>query len=166
MNNQWQPSLDALEILTTQAEIPKNFVTDAIPEFILYWQERGDKLNTWNSKFIQHVRLQWKKYHATVESNTDPKPIPANWYPSEDVFDVIRLANIDVGFAQSLVQEFVLYWRDSQQVHTSWNTRFLQHAKRGWAHQLRTDQPASNLNQRSTRELSLEEELNDRSWAN
>ena len=170
MNNTWRPSTDAIEIMTQQAEIPLAFIEDAIPEFILYWQERGDKLKTWNSKFIQHVRLQWKKYHSAVESQSDPKPIAANWQPSEDVFDVLRLANIDLAFAQSLIPEFVLYWRDSRQVHTSWNTRYLQHVKRQWAnrHALSTNQQAQGANQpnRSTREISLEEQLNDRSWAN
>ena len=170
IDRNWKPSLDALEIMTQQAEIPINFIEDAIPEFILYWQERGDRLNTWNSKFSQHVRLQWKKFNSAIESSTDPKPIPGNWQPSEDVYDVLRLANIDLNFAQSLIPEFVIYWRDSNQVHTSWNTRYLQHVKRRWAgrHALsaNTNPLAPENNNRSTRDISLEEELTDRSWAN
>jgi hypothetical protein len=165
MHSNWYPSPDAMDVLTVHAEIKKEFVEDAIPEFILYWQERGDSLKTWNSKFIQHVRIQWKKFNSTLEHSTDPKPIAGNWHPSEDVFDVLRLANIDVNFASALIPEFVLYWRDSKQVHTSWNTRFLQHAKREWAkrHAL-TNQPG-NTDDRSTRDITLEEELTDRSWA-
>lgn len=163
MYSDWRPSEDAMEVLTVHAGIRREFVEDAIPEFILYWQERGDALKTWNSKFIQHVRVQWKKYTAAVENSTDPRPIPANWLPSEDVYDVLRLANIDTRFAAQLIPEFVLYWRDSNQVHTSWNTRFLQHVKWEWArrHSLNT----ANTETRSTREITLEEELADRSWA-
>lgn len=173
MRNGWKPSLDAMDILLKQAEIPQEFIEDAIPEFILYWQERGDRLSTWNSKFIQHVRLQWKKYHSSIEHSTDPRPITNSWQPSSDVYDVLRMANIDLPFAQSLIPEFVIYWKDSHQLHTSWNTRFLQHAKRQWAqrHNLSIQNNAQNksLNsnsQRSTREMSLEEQLTDRSWAN
>ena len=56
MGEGWQPSLDALDILTVSAGINRNFVEDAIPEFILYWQERGTKSSTWNSRFIQHIK--------------------------------------------------------------------------------------------------------------
>lgn len=168
MESNWQPSLDALDVLTVHAGISRGFVEDAIPEFVLYWQERGDVLKTWNSKFIQHVRLQWKKYNSTVEHSTDPKPIPENWQPSNDVCDVLRLANIDLAFAQSVLPEFVLYWRDSKQAHTSWNTRFLQHVKHHWAKRLanggQSNNP-TNAPQRSTREISIEEQLTDRSWA-
>ena len=164
MTNDWQPSNDALEVLIKHAEIPREFIEDAIPEFILYWQERGDKLKTWNSKFIQHVRIQWKKFQSSIEHNTDPKPIPIGWQPNDDVYDVLRLANIDITFANELVAEFVLYWKDSNQLHTSWNTRYLQHVKRQWANRHSANLSADQQ-LRSTREISLEEELTDRSWA-
>lgn len=164
IHQDWYPSADAMEVLTVHADIRREFVEDAIPEFILYWRERGDALKTWNSKFIQHVRIQWKKYNSALEHSTDPKPIPANWQPSEDVYDVLRLANIDIAFAHQLIPEFVLYWRDSGQIHTSWNTRFLQHCKREWAKQHAINPHAQNDN-RSTRDITLEEELTDRSWA-
>jgi hypothetical protein len=165
MQSAWRPSEDALQVLIEQAQVSREFIEDAIPEFVLYWQERGDKLSTWNSKFIQHVKLQWHKYQNSMESNTQPLPISSHWRPSEEVFDVLRLANIDLQFAQGLIAEFVMYWRDSGQIHTSWNTRFLQYTKKQWAkrHALATNQAAGI---RSTREMSLEEELGDRSWAN
>ena len=163
MHPNWHPSADALEIMTQQAEIPLTFIEDAIPEFILYWQERGDKLKTWNSKFIQHVRLQWKKFNSSIESSSDPRPISDNWQPSADVYDILQMANINLNFARELVPEFVLYWRDSNQVHTSWNTRYLQYVKRKWAGQHAQIKP-SEIN-RSTRDMTLEEELTDRSWA-
>ena len=171
IQSNWLPSRDAMEILVRQAGIPQHFIEDAIPEFILYWGERGEKHSTWNSKFIQHIRIQWKKFNSTLESHSDPKPISATWQPSPDVFDVLQLANIDLGFANNLVGEFVLYWRDSGQIHTSWNTRFLQYVKRQWArqHQLpanTTNNLRNDPNGRSTRDISLEEELTDRSWAN
>lgn len=164
MAQSWQPSEDALEVLIKHASINAQFVEDAIPEFVLYWQERGESSRTWNSKFIQHVRRQWNRYTATVENDTVPKTIPADWNPSEDVFDVLRLANIDIGFAKNRVQEFVMFWRDCNQVASSWNTKFLQHVKYHWAksHQSLTSN-ATVTNK--TRERSLVDDLTDRSWA-
>ncbi len=164
MSSNWQPSRDALDILVLQAGIKQEFVEDAIPEFVLYWTERGESHRTWNTKFVQHVRIQWAKFTAAIEHNSEPRPIPQHWQPSEDVYDVLRLANIDLKFAHSLIPEFVLYWRDRGQLVTSWNTKYLQHVKRMWAQRHALDQTGNNSN-RSIREISLEEQLTDRSWA-
>ncbi|MGH1470564.1 MAG: DnaT-like ssDNA-binding domain-containing protein [Cellvibrionaceae bacterium] len=167
MNQQWRPSQDAMDVLIKHANINPQFAEDAIPEFVLYWQERGDSSRTWNSKFIQHVRRQWNRYTATVENDTVPKPIQAHWQPSQDVYDVLKLANIDINFAKGLVQEFVIFWQDSQQVHNSWNTKFLQHAKFHWAksHNTSPSQTMNNSSSRKTRDRSLVDDLTDRSWA-
>jgi hypothetical protein len=173
MEHTWRPSADALEVLVKHADIAQQFVEDAIPEFVLYWQERGESSRTWNSKFILHVRRQWNRYTATVENDTVPKPIPADWQPSQDVYDVLRLANIDINFAKNLIKEFVIFWQDNKQVQSSWNTKFLQNVKYHWArsHALGTDTQsehhagqASHTTQR-TRGRSLVDDLTDRSWA-
>jgi polyhydroxyalkanoate synthesis regulator phasin len=180
MYNQWRPSQDALEVLVKHASISLAFVEDAIPEFVLYWQERGDVGKTWNSKFIQHVKRQWIRYNSALEHDTEPRRIPDNWQPSNDLFDVLRLANIDMEFAKRQVAEFLLFWRDSNQLFASWNTKFLQHVKFHWAkqHALTTMTSAQGSLQGNhhagqqlthptgrTRDRSLAEQLNDRSWA-
>lgn len=173
----WRPSADAIDVLTQHANINASFVEDAIPEFILFWQEKGDVCSTWNTKFIQHVKRQWLRYHSALEHDTMPRRIADDWQPSNDVLDVLRLANIDIDFAQQLIPEFVLYWRESNQLQTSWNTKFLQHVKYHWAkrHAL-AQRPAANgqgtshaQQQRSahsgrTKDHSLVEHLTDRSW--
>ena len=175
MHSQWRPSKDALEVLVKHASISLAFVEDSIPEFVVYWQERGDVGRTWNSKFIQHVKRQWMRYNSALEHDTEPKRIPDNWQPNKDVYDVLKLANIDLKFAQQQVAEFVLYWRDSNQLLASWNTKFLQHVKFHWAkqHALTTvnSQQVNHAGQQlphssgRTRDSSLAEQLNDRSWA-
>ncbi|RYZ86559.1 MAG: hypothetical protein EOO68_28720, partial [Moraxellaceae bacterium] len=176
MHPDWRPSKDALEVLVKHANISFAFVEDAIPEFVLYWQERGEVGRTWNSKFIQHVKRQWVRYSSTLEHDTEPKRIPENWQPSTDLFDVLRLANIDMEFAKRQVAEFLLFWRDSNQLYASWNTKFLQHVKFHWAKQhaltsLTPQQGNSHAGQQSThstsstRDRSLVEDLTDRSWA-
>ena len=171
MQANWAPSEDATHILTKQAGINSNFIEDAIPEFVLYWAERGDASNTWNSRFIMHVKRQWSKFTATMEHSSEPRLIPPGWTPSEELFEVLALANISREFAQQLTPQFILYWRESGQAHNSWNTKFLQHVKREWSRQQSaTSQVATNGQQRSnrsnsTRNNSLIDELSDRSWA-
>lgn len=172
MSNDWQPSRDAMEILTRQAGINGNFVEDAIPEFILYWMERGDASNTWNSRFIMHVKRQWARFTTTMEHDSEPRALPADWQPSEELYEVLNLANIHRSFAEHLVPEFVLYWRDSGQIYNSWNTKFLQQVKRAWSRQQSGSTQVTNNGQQqrthrsnSTRSSNLIDELSDRSWA-
>ncbi|MCA6128477.1 DnaT-like ssDNA-binding domain-containing protein [Thalassolituus oleivorans] len=164
----WQPSADACQILG-RAGIDPQFIEDAVAEFILYWSERGDAFKTWNSKFIQHVRQQWARYTSAVEHSPLPSRIVDNWQPAADCFDILAMGHIPQEFAQNLVPEFVLYWRDSNQVHNSWNSRFLQYVKQQWGKRLA--QPVGDANGQqttakpgyTTAEASIQR-LNDTSW--
>jgi hypothetical protein len=171
MSADWWPSPDALEILEN-AGINRVFVEDAVPEFVLYWRERGVVVSAWNSKFIEHIRRQWDRYSSSIGFDDVPRPIADNWQPSADCFDILQLAEIDEDYARSKVPEFILYWKDSQQARPSWNTVFLQYIKQEWARQLRPlEMSSGNAQTRSLVEDSkqrLEEKLRrfaDRSWA-
>ncbi|MFV8819212.1 DnaT-like ssDNA-binding domain-containing protein [Haliea sp. E17] len=172
LDNQWRPSADALEIMQ-RGGIDREFIEEAIPEFILYWRERGAAPKELNTKFIQHIRIQWARYTAAVEHGSEPRPISDHWQPSRDVYDILHMSHIDLDFARSLLPEFIVYWKDSGQVHTSWNSKFLQHAKFHWAkrHQMQTAGNSNAGQQGShstgrTRDRSLEDDLSDTSWAN
>jgi hypothetical protein len=176
LDNSWRPSADALEILQ-RSEVDSQFIDQAIPEFVLYWRERGagqgrPAPRELNSKFIQHIRIQWVKYNSTLEHSTEPKRISDLWQPAEDVFDILVLSHIDAEFARSLIPEFIMYWKDSNQAHTSWNSKFIQHVKYHWAKQHQMEQAGqSNAGQAGssdtgrTRDRSLEQDLTDTSWA-
>lgn len=190
MTANWRPSPEAMEILTIQANINGNFVEDAIAEFILYWQERGITSTTWNSRFIQHVKRQWARFTNTLKTDLEPRPISPDWRPDEAVFDILHMANINRPFAEELIPEFILYWQDNGQALSSWNTKFLQYAKRQWAYlgtqsglATSTSNTSGNIShqnnantshetqqrsrrQGSTRNRDIAAELSDRSWAN
>ena len=168
----WQPSADALEIML-RTGVSRAFIDDAVPEFVLYWRERGETVKTLNSKFINHIRRQWARYSSALTHDTEPRRIPGDWQPSEDVYDILRMSHIDADFAQQLLPEFIVYWKDSNQLHSSWNTKFLQHVKYKWAkrHQFTQFSDSSDAGQQrshptgSTRSRSLADDLADRSWA-
>ncbi|MDG2270796.1 MAG: DnaT-like ssDNA-binding domain-containing protein [Halioglobus sp.] len=171
LDNSWRPSADAMEIME-RAEIDREFIEQSVPEFILYWRERGAKPKELNSKFIQHIRIQWAKFTSSLEHSTEPKRIADHWQPSGDVFDILRLSHIDTKFAQSLVPEFIVYWRDSNQAQTSWNSKFIQHVKYHWAKRHQIEQAGqSNGGHKETstagrtRDRSLQQDLTDTSWA-
>ena len=166
----WQPSHDALQILE-RAGINREFIDDAVPEFVLYWRERGHNDGTWNSKFIAHIRKQWARFENALEYDQEPRPISPHWQPSEDVYDILRMANIDIAFACELLPEFILFWRDAGTPQRSWNTKFLQHVKYQWAtrHHLAggLNRAGSALAAGADRAAPTNafERLTDRSWA-
>lgn len=173
MQPSWRPSHDALEVLIKHADINASFVEDSIPEFIIFWQEKGAITSTWNTKFIHHVRRQWARYSSTVEHNSEARLLPKDWQPSKDAFDVLRLANIDIEFAMQQLPEFVLYWRDRKELNNAWNSKFMQHCKFHWArrHHIAAQNnapgtPQNNGDASNTRDRSLADDLTDRSWAN
>ncbi|MFC3152428.1 DnaT-like ssDNA-binding domain-containing protein [Litoribrevibacter euphylliae] len=133
----WHPSQDAMDILVRDGIDPE-FIKDSVAEFLLYWIERGSAEITWNNKFVSHIRHQWQKFCSTIEHSTNPTRIPKNWQPSQECYEIARMAQIDGQFAQEQVKPFVLYWSDTNQTSTSWNTKFVQHLKWSWAkrHQL------------------------------
>ncbi len=166
--NQWQPSPDAVEIMLRDG-VDKDFIYNTVPEFILYWRERDAGAGQWNTKFLQHVRMTWARYSATIDNDSLPQVMPSNWQPSADAYDVLQMAIIDIDFAKSLVGEFVIFWRDSQQVHRSWNSKFIQHVKHHWArrHQLEAKNVGSQGNQNFTGkdQRGFVEKHTDSSWA-
>ncbi len=175
MPRQWRPSEDAMELLL-RIDIRREFIEDAIPEFVLYWRERGDGIATWNTKFVAHVKKQWARFNATLQYDNEPRMLPTNWQPNDDVFEILALANIDANFARSLLPEFQLFWRDNKQMHSSWNTKFLQHVKYQWARQHQFDPSTGqrDAQQQTANQFgrfeskgsgSTFERLTDRSWA-
>ncbi len=171
LEGDWQPGADAMEIML-RAGIDRDFIREAVPEFVLYWRERGDAPKELNSKFIQHVRIQWARYTSSLEHSTEPRRLPADWQPSADVYDILRLSHIDTAFADALLPEFIVFWRDSNQAHTSWNSKFLQHAKYHWAKRHQAEQTGHHhAGQQGThttgrtRDRSLRDDLTDTSWA-
>jgi hypothetical protein len=171
LDNNWRPSADAMDIML-RGDIARDFIEESIPEFILYWRERGTSPKELNSKFIQHIRIQWAKFTSSLEHSTEPKRITEQWQPAEDVYDILRLSHIDTEFARSLLPEFIVYWRDSNQAHTSWNSKFLQHIKYHWAKRHQIEQAGHSHAGQSgtsttgrTRDRSLQQDLTDTSWA-
>lgn len=161
--NNWYPNEDALDILN-RIGIDQGFIEDAIPEFVLYWRERGESVHTWNSKFVEHVKRQWARFTHTLKNDSEPRPITDDWQPDPEVYDVLDMANIDREFAARLIPEFILYWKETKGIKSSWNSAFLQQVKYQWAkrHQLENLGQQKRAGQHDT---GFIEKHTDTSWA-
>lgn len=171
MSTDWQPKLDALEILL-RAGVNRNFIEDAIPEFVLYWKDTGKKMATWNSRFVDHVQRQWRRFQSAGMFGREPRPIEEDWQPDAACLEIVQLAQIDEEWALSQTPEFVLYWRETNEARESWNTIFLQRIKQLWAQRLKQQEieesdagnqvPAGAIGQE---DQAWRQRITDRSWA-
>lgn len=56
----WMPSDRCLSLIEA-AGIPEVFAAQQLGEFIMYWQERGDKRPGWDSTFLNLVKDRWER---------------------------------------------------------------------------------------------------------
>lgn len=61
----WQPDENVFDILA-MANIDRKFGEELVAEFVLYWQDNGQALSSWNTKFLQYTKRQW----AYLRNNT------------------------------------------------------------------------------------------------
>lgn len=157
----WRPT-DAVYQLLAQHSIPRKFVEDQLPEFILYWQERGELNHSWGSKFSKHVLREWRRHEIEVAQQSRVKPMTPDWMPSNKARNALLELAIPNEFIEQCVLTFRLYWLERGERSSTWNSRFVQHVKFDFA---RYQQQQVSL-AASTRGLGVAEQLTDRSWAN
>ena len=131
IDKNWVPDMDAKEILINSG-INEDFIDKEVPEFVLYWTERKEESDIWNSKFIAHIRRQWGRFKEIKENDNLPSVMTSDWSPNSDFFDVLEMTDIPKEFAENAKLEFVMYWKESGQALNSWNSKFLQHVKYKW----------------------------------
>jgi hypothetical protein len=148
----WQPPDDCVRMLE-QRGVTRSFVEDAIPEFILYWRERGRAYHAaeWPGKFLGHVKRQWERYQAALNNpNAIPRPIDPNFWPIPETERELALAGMSPEALAQHVAEFRRYWIERAEPRHAWNAKFHE-----WA--LQRCRPAAEGN--------ILDKLNDRSWA-
>jgi len=124
---EWTPSKEALEILK-MSQVSDEFHKNKLREFRLYWQERGQERNNWNTSFIDYIRREWAKDQSSNKGL--PFSISSDWVPSEDVYDILELSDIKKESAIKYLREFILYWKENGAAFSTWNSKFIEHVKR------------------------------------
>lgn len=72
MTGDWRPNNKATEFLL-QAGITRAFIDECIVSFVMYWTERGELHNTWNTKFVGHC--QYRDQQAQAIANVQNKGV-------------------------------------------------------------------------------------------
>lgn len=64
----WRPKKMAVDHLLA-CGIQKSLIDECIVSFVMYWSERGEAHNTWNSKFVAHVKHRDSQLQAIANAN-------------------------------------------------------------------------------------------------
>jgi hypothetical protein len=169
MQGDWSPGSHTVEYLQGLG-IDSQFIRECVPEFVHKWIEQGSYRNNWGDVFSQHVSKQWNFFLEGITPNPVASIISPQWQPGTECIELLQTqCEMSAEFINAQLPEFVLYWRNRAEPKHSWDSIFIRHLKYVWArqHQLSGNderQQASNQ-QRSTRDISLTEQLTDRSWA-
>tara|TARA_B100000424_G_scaffold67763_1_gene50218 strand:+ start:2986 stop:3789 length:804 start_codon:yes stop_codon:yes gene_type:complete len=80
IDDSWQPSDECREVLSLSG-ISEDFANEKILDFILYWKQDGRAFNTWDVKFLNHVKTCWNKEVEKIKK--EPK-INIDFYEAEE----------------------------------------------------------------------------------
>lgn len=155
----FQPSDEVLARLA-QSSIDRDFALSLVPEFVIYWRERGERTHSWNSKFLTHAMYEWRRYEIMLAQGRAFIPMSTDWKPNANVLWAIAEQKIPEVFALSVLPEFRIYWIDQGLVTNTWNSKFIGHVRYRWQNRslvLTKNQP--------THKHSLINDITDRSWA-
>ena len=113
--------------------IEEEFLGDQLPSFNLFWKGKDLKPHLKESKFLQYALKNWREKEKIEYQESKKVLIDKNWQPSEDARSILKGLEIGDSFIESLLPEFILFWKEKRIKSNSWNSTFLNHAKKQWA---------------------------------
>ncbi len=166
LDSLWVPSKQAFEVLG-MGKIKKEFIQSKIKEFKMFWLEKGQIRDNWDTLFVDFIRREW------VKENSFNKGLPVcidhNWSPSSDAFDILELANVSKNDALKHLKEFILYWKENGTALRSWNSKFVDFVKRkefiGSYYEEKNDKKTNRHNEPGEFSKNFKERTKDDSWA-
>jgi len=162
ITKEYQPNDEVLGRLN-QDGVDRDFALSLVPEFVIYWQERGYKTHSWNSKFLTHAKYEWRRYEIMLAHGRAYFRMGPEWTPNKDVLWALAEQQIPEDFTMSVLPEFRIYWMDQGLVTNSWNSKFIGHVRFRWQHHLASQQVLNSS--RPIRQQSIADSLTDREWA-
>tara|TARA_Y100000768_G_scaffold388279_2_gene383256 strand:+ start:177 stop:992 length:816 start_codon:yes stop_codon:yes gene_type:complete len=165
LDNTWGPSTQVFEVLY-MGNIPKEFIMNKVNEFKVFWLEKNQVRDNWDTLFIKFIRVEWAK--ANSKNKGLPVCIDEQWSPSSDVFDILELSNVSKIDALKHLKEFILYWKENGAVATSWNSKFVDFVKRRESissYEQKNDKKNYRHNEPGEFSKEFSERTKDNSWA-
>lgn len=124
----WQPSDESIERIG-QTGVDREFALSLVPEFIIYWRERGDRHHGWSAKFYSHCLHEYRRHEIALATGRTFGVMTADWEPTQQVINSLAQGGISPAFSLACVPEFRIYWIDQGTLTNTWNTKFLGHVR-------------------------------------
>jgi len=129
ISSSWRPNSATLAQLRAMG-VNDGFIDSQIMRFISYWQERGISARAWGPKFVTWVTSEHKKVIHQPSPSQTPAGSSNGWQPDPDALVILSRAGIEQSFAESLIPEFSLYWREKGVPQNTWSSLFISYVKR------------------------------------
>lgn len=169
ISSTWQPSDAVYELLAARG-VTRDFADNQLPEFILYWSERGAINHSWGTRFVKHCVREL--VHSQTQSAREAKKpvefaVDQNWRPSNKAVNHLVSQGVSMQAIEDCVSTFVLYWSERGDVSTTWNSKFVEHVQHNVnrSRQLAVQPAQKTVALQQTRDRSLLDDLTDREWA-
>lgn len=165
MDTNWLPSETVYEQLQLNRPIPREFIDQQLPGFVLYHNQTEDRQAAFDSRFHAHVIRNWES------AKSDPQPISPSWKPDQLTIRRLRAAGIPEDYIDERAVEFVMYWLEAGTPGKGWQAKFYDAVLRAWnraaAHSGAVTAGAVAVRQAANEGALARtiERLTDRSWA-
>lgn len=127
----YQPNDEVLQRLA-EVGVDADFARALVPEFVIYWQERGYKTFSWSSKFLNHAMYEWRRYETMLAQGRATIKMHAEWKPVVNVLWILAGQLVPEEFVMACLPEFRLYWMDRGDICNTWNNKFIGHVRYRW----------------------------------
>ncbi len=165
MTGEFRPNRESLEHLYRYCGIHPDYAMQQLPDFIQYWAERGDVCNTWQSRYINHVKICFERENRRQQqAGPMPTPMVDNFEPSPAVLRLLTESfAIPEDFARAQVSEFIFFWQEKGERHTTWQSKFKNHVLYQWRRQ--QSEGSQQAGRAAAPSRATTEELTDKGWA-
>jgi len=104
------------------------------------WAKKAQQMKSGHSDELQARFFQQEQLKKQLQG------MELNWQPSDNFYALLPRHNISPQFAQTCLDEFVLYWLDKDRKETNWDQKFLGWVKREWVKKQTQDGRQQRLN--------------------
>ena len=122
----WCPSPSVVQLLERQYNIPPKKINQLCGEFVIYWAERAEAKQSWDSTFIRYATTQ----QSRTERNVQRAPIDRHWQPSAYCVEALNQSGISPDSIKKHVAPFINYWLQQDSQAGDWDARFSRYCER------------------------------------
>ena len=140
LTNNWLPEPELLQQISEYG-IPDEFALSFVDDFKHLSLEKSERHHSWGVKFLRYVIKKWREQEVTTHKQNKRKPIPKDWIPDEEAYEILINAGVGSDFIEKEIPEFILYWSERNELSDIWSSKFIAHIRRQWA---RTQNVAEN----------------------